>query len=86
MIEQKYLIKNQPPTTSMDKKAHALCLLCCLLRVHSKYSNRAITLIQQSACLISTLMAPHSLCYNKKTKQTTILKIINFKRKWGSKR
>jgi len=24
-------------------------------------------------------MAPHSLCYNKKTKQTSILKIINFK-------
>ena len=35
-------------------------LLCCLLRVYSKYSNRAVSLIQQS-CISNTLIeqSPH---------------------------
>ena len=34
-------------------------LLCCLFRVYSKYSNRAVTLIQQS-CISNTLVEQSS--------------------------
>ena len=50
-------------------------LLCELFKVHSKRSNRAVTLIQHS-CMSSHLIA---ICYNKKAKQTSALKIINFR-------
>ena len=54
-------------------------LLCGLFQVHSKHSNRALTLTQQSympCCHIA-------ICYTKKTKQTSILKIIKLKKGVG---
>ena len=54
-------------------------LLWGLFQVHLKLSNRAVTLIEQ-ACMTSYYIA---ICYNKKTKQTSVLKIINFKKGIG---
>jgi len=51
-------------------------LLCGLFQVHSKHPNRAVTLIQKS-CMPCCHIA---ICYNNKTKQTNILKIINFRK------
>ena len=81
MIKPKQLIsfKSRPQPLPWIKKStekpHLFDLQCYLLRAHSKYSNRAITLIQQS-CISNILIkqSPHSLCY-KKTKQTSILKL-----------
>ena len=54
-------------------------LLGGLFQVHTKHCNRALTLIQQ-LCISSCHIA---ICYNRKTKQTSVLKIINFKKGVG---
>jgi len=51
----------RPHTISKTLKRESNIQLClALLRVHSKYSNRAVTLIQQS-CISNTLIeqSPH---------------------------
>ena len=64
MIKLKYLISIKIQPQPCTEKPHPLPfnLLCCLLRVYSKYSNRAVTLIQQS-CISNTLteQSPHSI-------------------------
>jgi len=59
----------------IDKMVEAMppVQLCDLFKVHLKNSNRAVTLIQQS-CM------SRAICYNKKTKQTSVLKITNFEK------
>ena len=57
---------------------HILGPLCCLLRVHSKYSNRAVTLIQQSR-ISNTLIeqSPH-IAYAITSLEQFIVKLTNF--------
>ena len=84
MIEPKQLIsiKSRPKPLAWIKRGtekpypRPFDLLCCLLRVYWKYSNRAVTIIQQS-CISITLIEQssrtYSLYYYKKTKQTNTI-------------
>ena len=73
-----YSTQSRPQLLGTDSMVEAKppVLLCGLLKVHSKHSSRAVTLIQQS-CMSSYHIA---VCYNKKLNKLVYLKKCYFKK------